>query len=384
MPLTGYPIDFIGLETELKRIGVDSRSLPIFHNKSRIRLYKIIQIDARAAMILKQLFLSSGGDVAVNWEVIRFSCEKTDAIIFGTTKHYQEVLTKLQFQPFFGLEAVAKELQWFIRSNDRFEFPRIMGILNVTPDSFSDGGQFQTLDQALKQANTLLSEGADILDIGGESSRPGSDPVSEEDELSRIIPVIQLITQQHPSVPVSVDTYKPKVAEMAIKAGGSIINCIQYSSRMMEVVSQAGVQCVLMHMKGTPKDMQQQTNYPDGIISEMHHFFEMKLEEMKNADIHPSKIWLDPGIGFAKTPEQNLHILHHLDSFLCWDRPILLGHSRKSFINALYHLPVENRTVCTAIYSYIALNKGASILRVHDVAETKLALQIFQNQLYEP
>jgi len=116
----------------------------------------------------------------------------------------------------------------------------------------------------------------------------------------------------------------------------------------------------------------------------MHHFFEMKLEEMKNADIHPSKIWLDPGIGFAKTPEQNLHILHHLDSFLCWDRPILLGHSRKSFINALYHLPVENRTVCTAIYSYIALNKGASILRVHDVAETKLALQIFQNQLYEP
>lgn len=384
MPLTGYPLDFIGLETELKRIGVDSRSLPIFHNKSRIRLYKITRVDARAAMILKQLFLSSGGDVAVNWEVIRFTCEKTDAIIFGTTKHYQEVLAKLQSQPFFGLETIANELRFFIQSNSTQEQPKIMGIINVTPDSFSDGGRYQSTDQAIEQANTLLAEGADILDIGGESTRPGSEPVPEEIEIARVIPVIQAIKQQHPTVSLSIDTVKPTVAEMAITAGVNIVNCIQYDNKMMEMVAQTGVQCILMHMRGTPKDMQQQTCYPNGVIQEIHLFFEAKISEMEHLSIDRSKIWLDPGIGFAKTPEQNLHILHHLDSFLCWNLPVLLGHSRKSFMNGLYHLPLDNRTVCTALYSYIALTKGAAILRVHDVAETKLALQIFQNQVYEP
>ncbi len=382
MSFTGYPIDPLSLKNELIRIGVDPRSLPIFHNKSRILLYKVIQIDSRAATLLKQLFLSSGGDVAVNWEVIRFTCDKTDAIILGTAKHYLEVLKKLQEQPFFGLEKIASELESFIQTClVEKKLPRIMGILNVTPDSFSDGGQYFSHDLALQHAETLISEGADILDIGGESSRPGSEQVSEATELNRVLPVLKSIKERFPQIQVSVDTYKPKVAEKAIEWGVDIINSIQLNDDMLNLIGHSTVQCVLMHMRGTPKDMQLQTSYPNGILAEINLFFETKLREMEHFAIDPSRIWLDPGIGFAKTPEQNLTILNHLDSFLGWKQPILLGHSRKSFMKAIYHLPVENRVVCTSLYSYLALLKGVDILRVHDVAETKLALQIYCNQL---
>ena len=382
MSFIGYPIDHLSLKNELIQIGVDPRSLPIFRNKSSILLYKVIQIDSRAATLLKQLFLSSGGDVAVNWEVIRFTCDKTDAITFGTTKHYQEVLKKLQEQPFFGLEFIAKELENFIQTClVEKKLPRIMGILNVTPDSFSDGGQHFSHDMAIQHAETLISEGADILDIGGESSRPGSEQVSEITELHRVLPVLKTIKERFPQIQVSVDTYKPKVAEKAIELGVDIINSIQLNDDMLNLVGHSTVKCVMMHMRGIPKDMQQQTSYPNGILAEINLFFETKLREMKRFAIDPSRIWLDPGIGFAKTPEQNVTILNHLDSFLRWNQPILLGHSRKSFMKAVYALPVENRVVCTALYSYLAVLKGVDILRVHDVAETKLALQIYHNQL---
>jgi len=382
MSFTGYPIDPLSLKNELIRIGVDPRSLPIFRNKSQILLYKVIQIDSRAATLLKQLFLSSGGDVAVNWEVIRFTCDKTDAITLGTMKHYHEVLKKLQEQPFFGLENIAKELDSFIQTYlMEKKLPRIMGILNVTPDSFSDGGQYLSHDLAVEHAEALISEGADILDIGGESSRPGSEQVSEATELHRVLPVLKSIKERFPQIQVSVDTYKPKVAEKAIELGVDIINSIQLNDDMLNLIGYSTVKCVIMHMRGTPKDMQLQTSYPDGILADINHFFETKLREMERFAIDPSRIWLDPGIGFAKTPEQNLMILHHLDTFLGWNQPILLGHSRKSFMKAVYNLPVENRVVCTALYSYLALLKGVDILRVHDVAETKLALQIYRNQL---
>lgn len=382
MSFIGYPIDSLSLKNELIRIGVDPRSLPIFRNKSRILLYKMIQIDSRAATLLKQLFLSSGGDVAVNWEVIRFTCDKTDAITLGTLKHYQEVLKKLQEQPFFGLENIAQELENFIQTClVEKMLPRIMGILNVTPDSFSDGGQYFSHDLAIQHAETLISEGADILDIGGESSRPGSEQVSEATELHRVLPVLKSIKERFPQIQASVDTYKPKVAEKAIELGVDIINSIQLNHDMLNLLGNSTVKCVLMHMRGTPKDMQLQTFYPNGILAEINLFFETKLREMERFAIDPSRIWLDPGIGFAKTPEQNLTILNHLDSFLGWNQPILLGHSRKSFMKAIYDLPVENRVVCTTLYSYLALLKGVDILRVHDVAETKLALQIYYNQL---
>lgn len=381
MMTNGYPIDPLSLPFELQKIGVDPRSIPIFHNKSRIWLYKIQQVDARAATLLKQLFLSSGGDVAVNWEVIRFTCQTTDIILFGTTKQFLAVLAKLKDQPFFGLDSIATEMDQFIQTTiSTNQVPAIMGILNVTPDSFSDGGRFNTIEMALLQAEKMISEGADILDIGGESTRPGSEQVPAEIEQNRVIPILKEIKTRFPAIAVSVDTVKPKVAEKAIEMGASIINSIYLDEAMLSLLGATKVTCILMHMKGTPKDMQQYTSYPNGIIPEMNRFYQSKLEEMDRFAIDRTRIWLDPGIGFAKTPEQNLTILHHLDAFHRWDLPVLLGHSRKSFMKAIYRLPIENRAICTALYSYIALQKGVAILRVHDVAETKLAIEIYKNQ----
>jgi dihydropteroate synthase len=246
----------------------------------------------------------------------------------------------------------------------------IMGILNVTPDSFSDGGRYADAERALAHARDMAAAGADIIDIGGESTRPGAVPVTEEEELHRIIPLIKRLSAEL-SIPISVDTYKSSVAKKAIEAGAAIVNDIsglRFSPDMAEVASDSGVAVVIMHIKGTPRNMQQSPVYDD-VIAEVLSYLEEGIEIAVKAGVDREKILIDPGIGFGKTLQHNLIILNRLEELRALGRPILLGPSRKKFIGTILGIPApEQRVDGTAATVALGIERGARVLRVHDVA----------------
>jgi dihydropteroate synthase len=246
----------------------------------------------------------------------------------------------------------------------------VMGILNVTPDSFSDGGRFQDRDPALAHAREMVAAGADILDIGGESTRPGAAPLSEEEELRRIIPVIERLSPEIP-VPISVDTYKSRVAERALEAGAAVVNDIsglRFSPDMGDVVAKYGAALVIMHIKGTPRDMQQNPVYGD-VVGEILEYLGEGIRLAEQAGIDRERVMIDPGIGFGKTLEHNLEILNRLDEFRSLGRPIVLGTSRKKFIGTVLGIPEPDlRVQGTAATVVLGIERGASVVRVHDVA----------------
>ncbi len=245
----------------------------------------------------------------------------------------------------------------------------VMGILNVTPDSFSDGGRYDVQDRALTHAREMAAAGADIIDIGGESTRPGAAPVPEEEELRRIIPLIERLSAELP-VPLSVDTYKSSVAEKALEAGAAIINDIsglRFSPDMARVAADHGAPVVIMHIKGTPRNMQQNPVYTD-VVGEIMAYLEEGIELAVKAGVDREKIMIDPGVGFGKNLEHNLTLLNRLDEFKSLGRPILLGTSRKKFIGTVLDIPVpEQRLDGTAATVALGIAKGAGIVRVHDV-----------------
>jgi dihydropteroate synthase len=246
----------------------------------------------------------------------------------------------------------------------------IMGILNVTPDSFSDGGRYVDYDRALAHARDMAAAGADIIDIGGESTRPGADPLPEEEELRRIIPLIERLSAEL-SVPISVDTYKSSVAKKALEAGASLVNDIsglRFSPDMAAVAAEHGAAVVLMHIKGTPRSMQQDPVYGD-VVGEILAYLEEGIEIAVRAGVDRERLLIDPGIGFGKTLEHNLTILNRLDEFRALGRPIVLGTSRKRFIGTILGIPAPDQRIDgTAATVALAIERGASILRVHDVA----------------
>ena len=249
----------------------------------------------------------------------------------------------------------------------------LMGILNVTPDSFSDGGLFHHPESAIAQARYLVKAGADILDIGGESTRPGAAEISPEEELNRVVPVIEAIRREL-SVPISVDTKKAAIAYASVKAGADIVNDISgatFDSQMLPTVAELGVPIVLMHMRGTPKTMQTMTDYQD-LIGEIYQFLQARVEAAIASGIEKSRIILDPGIGFAKTFDQNLEILRRLSEFSSLGCPILIGVSRKSFIGRILNqTDPQGRVWGTAGACAGAIASGADILRVHDLPEMR-------------
>ncbi|AFY96683.1 dihydropteroate synthase [Chamaesiphon minutus] len=249
----------------------------------------------------------------------------------------------------------------------------VMGVLNVTPDSFSDGGKFATVDAAIAQAVQMVSSGVDIIDIGGESTKPGATPVDAATELARVIPVIEGI-RQHPdiqNIPISIDTTKASVARSAIAAGADIINDVsggQFDENMFATVARLGVPYVMMHMRGTPATMLQMTDYDD-VVGEILAFFETQIDRAVKSGIDRPQIIIDPGIGFAKKYQQSIQIIRQLDRFEILDLPLLVGVSRKSFIGKILDQPdPECRLWGTAAACSAAIAKGADILRVHDVA----------------
>jgi dihydropteroate synthase len=252
----------------------------------------------------------------------------------------------------------------------------IMGVLNVTPDSFSDGGQFTSPAQALAHARALAADGADIIDVGGESTRPGAAAVPLDVELGRVLPVVEGIAGLGPRV--SIDTRKPEVAEAALRAGATIVNDVSGGAdpRMAGVVKRHYATIILMHMRGTPETMQQSPEYPRGVVNEVRDFLAGRVRAFVEAGVPLEALWLDPGIGFGKTVEHNLELLHSLDALAGIAGPIVIGTSRKSFLGA--GLPVAAREPGTIASSLYARAKGASVFRVHDVAAMKRALTVWE------
>lgn len=255
----------------------------------------------------------------------------------------------------------------------------VMGIVNVTPDSFSDGGRFFSPDKALEQARKLIADGATIIDIGGESTRPGSDPVDVEEEIRRVVPAIEAIHAEF-DVVISIDTMKADVMRAAVKAGASLINDVNalQGDGALQAVAELDVPVCLMHMQGTPQTMQQQPHYVD-VVNEVNNFLSERVAACEAAGISRSRIILDPGFGFGKNARHNLRLMKHLSVITESDLPVLVGVSRKSIIGAMLNVSVEERLAGSLALASIAIWQGAKIIRSHDVRETVQAVRLCEH-----
>lgn len=262
-----------------------------------------------------------------------------------------------------------------------FDNMKVMGILNATDNSFFPGSRVGSVENAVNIAMKMIEDGAEILDIGGESTRPGSDPVTEEQEINRVVPVIEGIRKKNKDILISVDTYRAKTAEEAIKAGADIINDISamtFDDNMAEVAVKYDAPVILMHIKGTPKDMQKNPHYDD-VVGEVRDFFKERIDYAISKGIKRDKIILDPGIGFGKNYDHNIELIKKIDSFYEFNMPILLAVSRKTFIGlALGNIPVEERLEGTIAVSCFAAMKNVDMIRVHDVLENKKAIKMIE------
>lgn len=367
-------------EKALLGLGADPAGVSIMGPKSVFRVIKLKNVSPIAANILKQEILSYGGESANAYGAINHSVEKTDVLICATLAQLEKLVEKLE-QHQFGLPDAAKEIAAALANYDspppplkigkkEFRFGKrtyIMGILNVTPDSFSDGGKYRTPGEAVETAKKMAAEGADIIDIGGQSSRPGSAEITVEEEIGRVVPVIEELKKEN--LIISVDTYRSKVAEAALKAGAHLINDIsglRFDPALANVCAKYQAPLVLMHIQGTPQNMQTAPAYRD-LIAEIIDYLSESIRLAEKAGVRD--VIVDPGFGFGKTKEHNLEILKHLRSFKSLGRPLLVGTSRKSTIGEVLDLPVGSRLYGTSATIAVAILNGVDIIRVHDVAE---------------
>jgi dihydropteroate synthase len=373
-------------EEELKRVGVDPYGIKAMIPKMENLNILLEGIECKVANILKQEMLSCGGDVAVARGSVECSIEKTDALIIGTIKQVEALAGKISLQP-FGLKRISKDLKnllgnlsrdSFVVRTPRREIPMgkktlLMGVINVTPDSFSNDGIFANMDEAVEYGIRMEEDGADILDIGGESSRPGSEPISAEEEMKRVIPVIESLGKRV-TIPLSIDTTKSEIARMALDAGAEIINDIsamRFDEKMAATVASYKASVILMHMRGTPKTMQEGDLGYSSLRSDIVGFLEERIKEATLAGIERDTIIIDPGIGFGKTSEDNIRLLKYLEEFKGLGRPILIGTSRKGFIGKTTGGEAEERLEGTAATVTAAILKGAHVVRVHDMVFMK-------------
>lgn len=369
------------LET-LKRIDVDPFGIEAMVPKMENINILLEGIECKVANIMKQEMLSVGGDVAVARGSVDCSVDKTDAVIMGNIKHITKFVDKVSVQQ-FGLKEISgnikKLLSNIVKRNFILRTPErkielgnrtmIMGIINNTPDSFSDGGMFNCVEEAVEYGVRLEGEGADFLDVGGESSRPGSAPVSTEEERERVIPLVKGLKRQV-KVPVSIDTTKAEIARAAIDEGAEIINDIsamRFDEKMPGVAASYRTPVILMHMKGIPKTMQEGDISYRSLMNEIIRFFRERIEKAESGGIDIENIIIDPGIGFGKTTKDNLKLLKYLKEFKTLGKPILLGTSRKRFIGEITGGDIPDRIEGTAATVTAAIMNGAHILRVHDV-----------------
>jgi len=384
------------LKKLMQDIKVDPYGIEIMLPKAVNHLVRINSISCIAANILKQEMLSLGGDVAVARDALTGKVKKTDCLLMATLSQFNRLTEKLNRQP-FGLDRLAHDLSDNLTNYQKDEFnldlgryklilrqgkTYIMGIVNLTPDSFSGDGLYQGLslkgtvpERIFDFVEKMIKDGADIIDIGGESTRPGAEPIPVKEELERTIPIIKKIARKI-KVPISIDTYKPEVARQALDCGAVMVNDITgLNNKMAKIVSKYKAGVVLMHMKGNPRTMQNNPVYKS-LIDEIIEYLDRAISEAVAWGIDRERIIVDPGIGFGKTLEHNLEILKRLREFKILGRPMLVGPSRKSFLGKILNAGPQERIFGTVSACVLAVKNGANVIRVHDVKAVKEAIKV--------
>jgi dihydropteroate synthase len=371
-----YRIDIRDKKEFLQNLNVDRGGIGIIADKMEIYTMYIKGIKTPAANILKQDALSIGAEVASPSGVVTCQSEYCDCVLIGTKKHLKLLSRKCAAQP-FGLKEIAKSLETYIQ--EKHFKTKIMGVLNINEDSFYSHSRF-TSKKALEVIETLINDGASIIDIGAVSSRPNAKSVSEKEEFVRLVELLDAINDArlYEKVVFSIDSYTPSVVEHALKSGFKIINDITGANNeaIIELAIQYKAQLCIMHMQGMPQNMQKEPHYDD-VMSEVSDFFETRIVKCETLGLSRENIILDVGIGFGKRLEHNIALINNLSHFKKFGCELLLGASRKSMIDALYPSSVEARLPGTLAIHLKALQNGASIIRVHDVKEHKQAFDVW-------
>jgi dihydropteroate synthase len=369
-----------------KKIGVDPYGIDAMVSKT-ININILLESQpCKVANIIKQEMLSVGGDAAVARGSVSCSVPASDILIMGTIKQILAMIIKIEKQP-FGLNSIAANIRELLKNISQKEYilktfrreiqlgkkTLIMGILNVTPDSFSDGGLFYSQQRAIERGLQMVDEGADIIDIGGESSRPGAASVSTTAELKRVLPVIDSLVKQI-KIPISIDTKKAQVARQAVGAGAEIVNdisALHADKKMTKTIKDTGAAVILMHMRGNPQNMQKGNLVYNNLMAEVADYLKKSSEKALNGGIDKDCLVIDPGIGFGKTPDDNYKIVKNLSQLKVLGMPIMVGTSRKSFIGKVTGGEPSERMEGTAATVAAAIMNGCHIIRVHDVAVMK-------------
>lgn len=366
----------IDLHRELKLLGVDGGGISILEDKGKLHLIRIRDLHVGAANILKQDALSIGADLAVPRGTVTASVPRVDVLLIATERQLQQLVKKEKAQP-FGLKQLSIELESFCRLKHD-EAISIMGILNANDDSFYQGSRFQGT-KAIERIERMISEGADIIDLGGVSSRPGSAAVSPEEELSRVSPIIDALyaQQMYAKTRLSLDSYEPTVIHYALERGFHVINDITglANDEVARLCGSYGATAVIMHMQGQPLNMQENPVY-SSVIQDVELFFGERIAKAESFGI--KEIILDCGIGFGKRLEDNLALVTHQSHFLRLGKKLLVGASRKSMIDLLSPSNTEERLAGTLAIHLKAIEEGASIVRVHDVKEHAQAIKVWK------
>jgi dihydropteroate synthase len=364
-------------------VGATAAASRWMADEATMRVVRLEAVSGRAASILKQEALALGAECAVARSVAAFDDTPQPVVLIATLRHHQALARKLAAQP-FGLRALGEQVQQALAAYDRRDVTTLrvgrhevrigertlsMGIINTTPDSFSGDGVGDDVEAAVAQGKRFAEEGADILDVGGQSTRPGSEEVSVDEERRRVVPVIERLAAEV-DLPVSIDTDKVEVAAAALDAGAGLVNDVRglCGEGMLELVAERRVPVCVMHMLGTPRTMQAAPAYGD-VVADIYRFLAERVAACEAAGLTRSQVILDPGIGFGKTVNHNLTILRRLRDFRSLGCPIMIGVSRKSTIGKVLDLPAEERLEGTAAACACAILNGADLIRVHDVRE---------------
>lgn len=373
-----YKLSLSDAQKAFETLGCDKTGIKILDKKAKIHTIYIKNLHVGAANILKQDALSIGADLAVPMGVIVAKEPFVDAILIANTKQLEVLSVKERAQP-FGLKAIAKELKQFIFSKQAAT--KIMGVINANEDSFFQNSRFSG-ESAIKRMEQLITDGAQIIDLGAVSSRPGSTPVSAKEELNRVQPILDTIKKEklYEKAQFSLDSYAPEVLRYAMDCGFTIINDITglQNDEVAKVAAQYDATVVIMHMQNNPENMQKNPFYED-LISEVHDFFAQRIEKAHTFGI--KNIILDVGIGFGKTLEHNLQLLKHHEHFRYFGYELLIGASRKSMIDTIVPSTIQERLPGTLAIHLEAINHGASIVRCHDVKEHYQAIKV-QEAIY--
>ncbi len=363
------------LEKELSSVGFDKSYIKKARGKFVYKNIKIFDLTPAQANILKQTALSVGADCATHRETITAKVEKTDCILGGSLSQIEKIAGKLACQP-FGLKKLGEML--LQRHEKKLDGCKIVGILNLTTNSFSDGGEFYEFDKAVEHLNEMINDGAGVIDIGAESTKPYSEPVSDAEQLSKLVPLLEYIKENNIKIPVSIDTRSSAVARKCLELGADIINDVSgfdYDEKMPEVIAEFNAKVIIQHSKGTPQNMQDKPVYSN-LMDEIYLGLKNKMDIAVSKGIKRENIIVDPGIGFGKTREDNFEIIELIEELYGLGCPVMLGISRKSLLN----MPDEDnftKDIFTLALNAVAINKKVDYIRVHNVKLHRKFLDIF-------